>query len=154
MGVHAPAWCELDRKRLLRHTVCYFLLRLLTYPAIASRYHPHPLLNHPIAEFSSGASRSPISYYSRRIPFHIRLPPVPASFFDIKPAIMRVLSALYRHPCQRNINISWLYHEPSSKFEFMVLNPSQKIGTVVFCDRCVRWQVRMYAISFQIYGRY
>lgn len=36
MQTRAPAWCEIDRKRLLRHTACCFLLL-----PCASRGEPH-----------------------------------------------------------------------------------------------------------------
>ena len=89
--------------------------------SIASRYHPLVALNPPYHRvLFSGVSRSPISYYSRWIPFHIRQPSVPPSsflsvsfssffsfffFFDIKLAIVHVLSALYGHRCRWNIEI-------------------------------------------------
>ena len=94
--------------------------------SIASRYHPLVALNPPYHRvLLSGVSRSPISYYSRWIPFHIRQPPVPPfclllplrffpffsffsfSFFSISTWLfVHVLPAFYGHRCRWNIEIS------------------------------------------------
>lgn len=44
MQTRAPAWCEIDRKRLLRHTACCFLLL-----PCASRGEPHGATYSPSA---------------------------------------------------------------------------------------------------------
>lgn len=67
MQTRAPAWCEIDRKRLLRHTACCFLLL-----PCASRGEPHS------ATYSPSPTLPPSSYvlYPRSIPIsHIILFP-------------------------------------------------------------------------------
>lgn len=166
MEVHTPTGFEIDRKRLLRHTVCFFLLHLVasqaspcdTTPSCSS---PTPssssLLAHPDLPYHIIHSESLFTFASSSFDFLSF--PFFFSFLISDWLLCAYYRVLYGHRCQWNVEISPVHTVPflcldcnlngsrvlttcraSSWLEFMVPYSSEKIGTAVFNVGLRQWR--------------
>lgn len=103
MQTRAPAWCEIDRKRLLRHTACCFLLLSPRHPMESHTVPPiHPL---PPSSYVFLSRRIPISHiilFATNPVLHLPSLPEP-SFWHQTDYYARIVLGFYGCRCQRNV---------------------------------------------------
>lgn len=105
MQTRAPAWCEIDRKRLLRHTACCFLLLSPRHPTESHTVPPIHPLRPPSYVFLS--RRIPISHiilFAANPVLHLPSLPEP-SFWHQTDYYARIVLGLYGCRCQRNVAV-------------------------------------------------
>lgn len=139
MQTRAPAWCEIDRKRLLRHTACCFLLL-----SCASRGEPHGATYPP----SPTTPLILLSLYPRRIPIsHIilfpanpvlHLPSLPeSSFWHQTDYYARIVGTLWV-----SMSVKCCSSAMGRRLSFSRLTCHRELNGT--CERPIRGQIHYY----------